>query len=138
MGLEMYCKGIKNFFPVPNMIFSLGLCSGEIVVYMYLMFMENRETYTCYPSFKKIGNAVKMSRGTVKKYVDSLVEKQLISVKNTTITTRKGLKRNGSLEYTILPIQIALDYYNENQIKLAQEQIKLAKLQKRIEKLKTD
>jgi ribonuclease P protein component len=44
------------------MIFSLGLCSGEIVVYMYLMFMENRETYTCYPSFKKIGNAVERNR----------------------------------------------------------------------------
>ena len=134
----MYCKGIKNFFPVPNMIFSLGLCSGEIVVYMYLMCMENRETYTCCPSFRKIGNAVKMSRGTVKKYVDLLAEKHLISVKQTNIITRKGLKRNGSLEYTILPIQVAIDYYNETQIKLAQEQIELAKLKKRMGEMIAD
>ena len=118
----MFIKGIKNFFPVPNLIFSLGLSSAEVSLYMYLMYLEDREKHTCHPSFKTIGKALKMSRGTVKKYVDLLVEKQIISVEQTSIVTKKGVKRNGTLLYTILPIQNALDYYNEQQAVIAQNQ----------------
>ena len=86
------------------------------------MYLEDREMHTCHPSFKTIGKALKMSRGTVKKYVDSLVEKQMISVEQTSIVTKSGIKRNGTLLYTILPIQNALDYYNEQQAIIAQNQ----------------
>lgn len=120
--ITVFIKGIKNFFPVPNLIFSLGLSSAEMSLYMYLMYLEDREKHTCHPSFKAIGKALKMSRGTVKKYVDSLVEKQMISVEQTSIVTKSGVKRNGTLLYTILPIQNALDYYNEQQAIIAQSQ----------------
>ena len=33
---------IKNYFPLPNEIFVLGLNAGEIAVYAYLLFCENR------------------------------------------------------------------------------------------------
>ena len=36
---------IKDYFPLPNEIFSLGLCDGEIVVYAYLLRCENRVTH---------------------------------------------------------------------------------------------
>ena len=56
----------NNYFPMPNEIFSLGLNSGEIAVYTYLMFCEDRTTFQCYPSYNTIGNALKMSKKTVK------------------------------------------------------------------------
>ena len=78
--------GARNFFPMPQKIFNLGMNAGEIAVYAYLMFRENRKTYQCYPSYRTIGEAVGMSRNTVKKYVDALVEKQLIYVEPTKVT----------------------------------------------------
>ena len=41
---------IRNYFPMPNEIFSLGLSTGEIATYAYLMKCENAsftlDTYT--------------------------------------------------------------------------------------------
>lgn len=38
-------KTYKNYFPLPNAIFSLGLSPGEIAVYSYLLHCEDRKTY---------------------------------------------------------------------------------------------
>ena len=35
----------RNFFTLPNEIFSLGLGAGEIAVYAYLRCLENPSTY---------------------------------------------------------------------------------------------
>ncbi len=106
----------KNYFQLPNEIFLLDLSPGALAVYSYLICCENRQTYQCWPSYKNIGNAVRMSANTVRKYVCELEERQLISTENTTVTTRDGLKRNGNLFYTILPIQLALDQFYEQQL----------------------
>ena len=123
---------IKHYFPLPNEIFCLGLCSGEIAVYAYLMYCEDRKTFQCHPSYKTIGEAVGMSKNTVKKYVDGLVEKRLIITEPTSVYTRKGEKRNGNLLYTIRPIEEAVKYHYEQQmISLDEEmwrQTALAKL----------
>ena len=124
--------GARYFFPLPNDIFNLGLCAGEIVVYAYLMFRENRETYQCYPSYRTIGEAVGMSRNTVKKYVEGLVEKQLIYTEPTTIKLKDGRTRNGNLLYTIRPLDAAKQYYIEQQ---AKENEKKKALQEWLEKL---
>lgn len=52
MKYTQYIKrdAIKNYFPLPNEIFVLGLCAGEISVYSYLLFSENRKTFQCWPS----------------------------------------------------------------------------------------
>ena len=107
---------IKNYFPMPNEIFSLGLNGGEILVYAYLMYREDRKTFQCYPSYKTIGEAVGMSNNTVKKYVDGLVEKRLITTEPTSVVTRKGQKHNGNLCYTIRPIEEAVAYHYESQM----------------------
>lgn len=107
---------IKNYFPLPNEIFQLGLTAGEIAVYSYLMRSENRDSYQCYPSYRVIGEAVGMSRNTVKKYVDSLIDKRLIYTEPTTVTRQDGTKWNGNLRYTIRPIQEAKEYYVERQL----------------------
>ena len=113
--------GARNFFPMPQKIFNLGMNAGEIAVYAYLMFRENRKTYQCYPSYRTIGDAVGMSRNTVKKYIDALVEKQLIYAEPTKVTTRDGV-RNGNLLYTIRPLDAALEYHLEQQMKAYSQQ----------------
>ena len=113
--------GARNFFPMPKKIFNLGMSAGEIAVYAYLMFRENRKTYQCYPSYRTIGDAVGMSRNTVKKYIDALVEKQLIYAEPTKVTTKDGV-RNGNLLYTIRPLDTALEYHLEQQMKAYSQQ----------------
>lgn len=118
MSYHPYPKrnAIKNYFPLPNEIFCLGLCSGEIAVYAYLMFCEDRKSFQCHPSYKTIGRALKMSRNTVSKYVKSLEVKRLIITEPTSVITKKGQKRNGSLLYTVRPIQEAIEYDCEQQM----------------------
>ena len=114
---------VKNYFPLPNEIFSLGLSGGEILVYTYLMYREDRETFQCHPSYKTIGEAVGMSNNTVKKYVDGLVDKRLITTEPISVITKKGEKRNGNLLYTIRPIQEAVDYFNAQQLRKADQEM---------------
>ena len=107
---------VKNFFQLPNEIFLLGLSPGALAVYSYLLCYEDRNTHQCWPSYKTIGRAVRMSQNTIRKYVCELEERQLISTESTTVTTRNGMKRNGNLLYTIRPIQLALDQFYEQQL----------------------
>ncbi len=104
-----------HFFPLPNAIFSLGLTASELAVYSYLLYCEDRETYQCYPSYQTIGTAVNLCPNTVAKYVKALEDKGLIITKPTKISTADGTPRNGTMLYTICPIQEALDSYNERQ-----------------------
>ena len=124
---------IKNYFPLPNEVFSLGLSTGEIAVYAYLMHCEDRETYQCYPSYKTIGRAVDMSVNTVKKHVAGLEEKGLITTEPTMIRTKDGRPRNGSLLYTIRPIQEAINYWYERQMLEAQQKLEHQRAQQRFE-----
>lgn len=107
---------LKRRFTLPNELFSLKLNSAEISIYTYLLYIEDRKTHQCWPSYKTIGKAVKLSNKTVKKYVAELVDKGLISTENTTVITKKGVKRNGSLRYTIRPIQEAVELYHRRQM----------------------
>lgn len=107
---------IKNCFLLPNEVFQLDLSGGAKLVYSYLLYCEDRETYQCYPSYKKIGLNVNMSVNTVKKYVEELVDKGLIYTENTTVISQDGKTRNGSLLYTIRPIQEAVELYYERQM----------------------
>ncbi len=90
---------IKNHFPLPNEVFCLGLTYGGLAVYSYLIYCENRKTFKCYPSYKTIGNAIGMSKNTVRKYIKSLEDKQLISTQSTIIIKKDGHKQNGNLLY---------------------------------------
>ena len=114
---------IKNYFPLPNELFMLGLSTGELAVYSYLMYCEDRKTFQCHPSYKTIGKAVDMSQNTVRKYVLSLEEKALITTEPTTVYTKSGEKRNGSLLYTIRPIQEALNLFYARQMAKVDEDV---------------
>ena len=107
---------IKDYFPLPNEIFSLGLSSTAIAVYGYLLSRENRETYECLASYRMIGEAIGKSVTTVRKYVAELEERGLITTERTSIMTKDGRKWNGCLRYHILPIQLAIDRHTEGKL----------------------
>lgn len=109
-------KTYKNYFPLPNVIFSLNLSPGEIAVYSYLLYCEDRKTYQCHPSYKTIGRAVGMSTNTVQKYITALGERGFISIEPTSVITKSGQKRNGTLLYTIRPIREAVELYHQRQL----------------------
>ena len=118
-------KAYKNYFPLPNAIFSLNLCPGEIAVYSYLLHCEDRKTYQCHPSYKTIGRAVGMSTNTVQKYIFELAGKGFIEIEPTSVITKSGQKRNGSHRYTIRPIQDVVNLYHQRQLrKLEQDTAK--------------
>ena len=106
----------KHYYLVPNEVFNFGLSSHEIAVYNYLLRCEDRRTYQCHPSYATIGKAVGMSNNTVRKYVQELEERGLIRTERTSIITRDGRKQNGSLLYTILPIQFSIDQFYQRQM----------------------
>lgn len=112
-----------DFFPLPKSIFTFDLCAGEIAVYAYLMYCEDRKTFQCHPSYTTIGDATGMSKNTVKKYVESLERKGFISTAPTMIRTRDGRAHNGSLLYTIQPIKPIEEAYFERKIALANAQL---------------
>ncbi len=125
---------IRDYFPLPNEIFCLNLSYGEIAVYAYLLYREDRKTFRCHPSFRTIGDALKMSRNTVSKYVKRLEEKQLIRTEPTEVRKANGVKRNGNLLYTVLPIEQAKSLYFEQQLQRAASQQAHEKAIRKLEK----
>ena len=113
-----------DFFPLPKAIFRLGLDAGEIAIYAYLMYCEDRKTFQCHPSYATIGEAVGMSNNTVKKYVESLERKGFIYTQPTKVKTRDGRVHNGSLLYTIEPIKPIEDAYFEKQLRAAEARMR--------------
>ncbi len=110
---------VGNFFPLPNVIFHIGLSAEEIATYAYLLYCEDRKTFQCFPSYSSIGKAIGKTKNSVKKYVDGLREKGLITTEPTTKTAKDGTVLNGNLLYKILPVDKAVRAYNETQIYLA-------------------
>ena len=118
-GAVLNKSSLRNYFPLPNSIFSLGLRPGELAVYSYLMFCENRRTFTCYPSYGTIGERTGMSKNTVAKHVRSLEDKGLIKTEPTMVPGPNGPPRNGTLRYTILPPRNAVNLFYERQLEQA-------------------
>ena len=124
-----------DYFPLPKSIFRLDLTTGEIAVYAFLMYCEDRKTFQCHPSYTTIGQATGMSKNTVKKYVESLERKGFIYTEPTKVKTKDGRTHNGSLLYTIQPIKPIEEAYFEKKIAIAnaqnQARLALAKYEKK-------
>ena len=119
---------------MPNSIFRLGLESGEILVYAYLMYCEDRKTFQCHPSYSTIGAAVGMCKSTVKKHVDGLRRKGMITTDYSTVTTKDGRIHNGSLLYTLLPIEPIEEAYFQKMLRLQGAKLALKKGLEKYEK----
>ena len=119
---------------MPNSIFRLGLESGEILVYAYLMYCEDRKTFQCHPSYSTIGEAVGMSKSTVRKHVDGLRRKGMITTEYTTVKTKDGRIHNGSLLYTLLPIEPIEEAYFQKMLRLQSARLAVKKGLEKYEK----
>ena len=111
----------SRFFMMPNEIYQLGLSTGAIATYSYLMSHENRRRgdkvrYTCHPSYATIGSAIGRSARSVAKYVAELVEAGLVSTEPTKVTTKDRQRWNGNLKYSLLPIKSAVTLFHERQL----------------------
>ena len=120
----------KNYFPMPNEIFSMGLSAEEIAVYAYLMYRENRKSFQCWPSYNTIGKALKMSRNTVRKYVRQLEDKGFILTEHTTVRTQRGERRNGTLLYKLRPMREPIAALRDREWAEANRTLELARLEK--------
>ena len=78
---------------------------------------------------------MQLSENTVRKYVAGLEEKGLIRTEPSTIITKDGRVRNGSLIYNIRPIQEALEQNYQRQFQQAERDIERARAEKRLAEL---
>ena len=122
----------KNYFTMPNEIFSLGLGAGEIAVYAYLRCLENPSTYQCWPSYATIGKAIGRTKNTVMRYVNALAEKGLISTEPTSVLMRSGIKKNGSLRYTLRPIREAVELFHDRQMAAVERAAERQQIQRKL------
>ena len=119
-------------FPLPNEVFQLGLKAGDLLVYIYLQYQKGVRSGQCWPSYATIGKAVGMSRKTVQKHIGALVDKGLVQTEETAIRRKNGFVYNGSLLYTLKPIQQVMREREKEflaELKLAETQRKWAKRQ---------
>ncbi len=114
--LSLKCA-VGNFFSLPNEVFLLDLPLSVFLVYAYLLYCEDRRTHQCHPSYRTIAGATALSLNTVVKLVGILTDKGLITVERSYWFNEVGMKRNGNNVYTILPIEKAVDLYNEQQLR---------------------
>ena len=106
---------VKNCFPVPNILLDMDLPASAVAVYLYLLRSANRKTDQCHPSEATIAKRLHLSRNTVAKYVRLLEERGLIITEHTKIITKNGIKKNGNLLYTMIPLQKVMEQHYEQQ-----------------------
>ena len=127
----MKYRNYRDVFFLPNELFQLGLDYGELAVCSFLKRCKNRKTHQCWPSIKTIGQAVRMSENTVRKYIRQLEERGLITTEPTEVITKTGEKRDGNLLFTLRPIREVIDEHYASQLaelELATERQRVAKL----------
>ena len=106
---------VKNCFPVPNELLDFDLPGGSIAVYIFLLRHADRRTGQCHPSTATMAKNLHYCRNTVASYVRLLEERGLIITEHTKIITKNGIKKNGNLLYTIIPLQKVMEQHYEQQ-----------------------
>ena len=103
--------------------------SGELTL------EEIGQIYQCWPSYTTIGNAVGRAKNTVMRYVDALADKGLISTEPTSVLMRSGIKKNGNLRYTILPIREAIEIFHARQLSAVERAAERQQVQRKLSEM---
>lgn len=122
----------KNCFPVPNELLDFDLPAGAVAVYLYLLRHANRKTNRCHPSEATIAKKLHLSRNTVAKQVRLLEERGFIVTEHTSIITKQGVKRNGNLLYTLIPMHEVMERFYERQLCALDESAARSRVQARL------
>lgn len=123
---------VKNCFPVPNILLDMDLPASAVAVYLYLLRSADRKTDQCHPSEATIAKRLHLSRNTVAKYVRLLEERGLIITEHTKIITKNGIKKNGNLLYTIIPLQKVMEQHYEQQFNALERTTERRKVQAKL------
>lgn len=123
---------VKNCFPVPNELLEFDLPGGAIAVYLYLLRHADRRTGQCHPSAATIAKKLHYCRNTVANYVRLLEERELIITENTEIITSRGIKKNGNLLYTIIPMCEVREQFHERQLRELELETERRQAQKKL------
>ena len=123
---------VKNCFPLPNILLDMDLPASAVAVYLYLLRSADRKTNQCHPSEATIAKRLHLSRNTVAKYVRLLEERGLIVTEHTKIITKNGIKKNGSLLYTIIPLQEVMEQHCEQQFNALERTTERRKVQAKL------
>ena len=123
---------VKNCFPVPNILLDMDLPASAVAVYLYLLRSADRKTDQCHPSEATIAKRLHLSRNTVAKYVRLLEERGLIITEHTKIITKNGIKKNGNLLYTIIPLQKVMEQHYEQQFHALERTTERRKVQAKL------
>ncbi len=134
-GARILMSEAGKFFSLPNEVFLLALLPSAFLVYAYLLYCEDRRTHQCHPSYRTIAGATGLSLNTAVKSVGVLAERTLIAVERSCWFNEVGMKRNGNNVYTILPIEKAVDRYNEQQLRRLEDDAERQRVQVRLSRL---
>ena len=126
---------VKNCFPVPDGLLEFDLPGGAIAVYLYLLRHADRRTGQCHPSTATIAKKLHYCRNTVANHVKLLEERGLIVTESTEIITKRGIKKNGNLLYTLVPMQVVTQAYYDRQFEKAELAAAQQKAKTKAEKL---
>lgn len=115
----------KNCFPVPNELLQLGLPAGAVAVYIYLLCHADRRTNQCHPSEATMAKVLHLSRNTVAKHVRLLEERGLIITERTQVQMKNGIRKNGNLRYTIVPMHdVLVQRYQRQMVELERQRVR--------------
>ena len=106
----------KNCFPVPNELLQLNLPAGAVAVYIYLLCHADRRTNQCHPSEATMAKVLHLSRNTVAKHMRLLEEHGLIITEWTQIQRKNGIRKNGNLRCTVVPMHEVLEQCYQRQM----------------------
>ncbi len=126
---------VKNCFPVPNELLEFDLPAGAIAVYIYLLRHADRRTGQCHPSAATIAKDLHLCRNTVANHVHLLEDRGLVVTENTEIITKQGIKKNGNLLYTIVPMYEVIQAYYARQFAKAELAVAQQRAKAKAEKL---
>ena len=108
---------VRSCFPMPNELFLFDLSANALAVYVYLLYRADRRTGQCYPGMPTMARALHLSRSTVLRCIKALEECDLIVTEHTDIVSKHGIKRNGNLRYTIVPMQQVMSERQERSLR---------------------
>lgn len=97
----------KDYFPVPNNIFDMGLTPSEIVLYVLFIKFDVKNNGYCHTDFSTIKGYITLSEKTIKKYLSTLENKKIIQIE----PTKDGMKvffnkRDMNKNYFLLPNEV--------------------------------
>ena len=112
--------GIRSWHLPTQEVPRESLPAGAVAVYIYLLRHADRRTNQCYPSEVTMAKSLHLARNTVAKYVRLLEERGLIVTERTQIQMRNGIRKNGSLRYTIVPMYEVMEQRYQRQVSEAE------------------